>query len=108
MTSGTEVRPEYAFEDVAVGDRNLIVATRLGAAAQAFFFVSFLFAFFYLRALNTDGRWNHHDLQPSRAYGTAILVCVLGSVAGTGCGGSACWWRSGSPSLRSSFSPSST
>jgi heme/copper-type cytochrome/quinol oxidase subunit 3 len=83
MASGTEVRPEWAFEDVGVSDRNLTVATRLGAAAQAFFFVSFLFAFFYLRALNTDGRWNHHDLQPSRAYGTVILVCVLGSVAGT-------------------------
>lgn len=83
MTSGTEVRPEYAYEDVAVGDRNITVATRLGAAGQAFFFVSFLFAFFYLRALNTDGRWNHHDLQPSRAYGSVILVCVLGSVAGT-------------------------
>jgi heme/copper-type cytochrome/quinol oxidase subunit 3 len=83
MASGTETRPEYAYESVEIGDRNLTVATRLGAAAQAFFFVSFLFAFFYLRALNTTGRWNHHDLQPSRAYGTVILVCVLGSVAGT-------------------------
>jgi heme/copper-type cytochrome/quinol oxidase subunit 3 len=83
MASGTETRPEYAYEGVEVGDRNLAVATRLGAAAQAFFFISFLFAFFYLRALNTLGRWNHKDLQPSRAYGTVILVCVLGSVAAT-------------------------
>jgi heme/copper-type cytochrome/quinol oxidase subunit 3 len=83
MASGTEVRPEWAFEDVAVGDRNLTVATRLGAAGQAFFFICFLFAFFYLRALNTDGHWNKHDLQPSRAYGTVILVCVLASVAAT-------------------------
>jgi heme/copper-type cytochrome/quinol oxidase subunit 3 len=83
MASGTEVRPEYAYEDVAVGDRNLAIGARLGAAGQAFFFISFLFAFFYLRALNTNGRWNHHDLQPSRAYGTVILVCILGSVAAT-------------------------
>jgi heme/copper-type cytochrome/quinol oxidase subunit 3 len=81
MTSGTEVRPEYAYEDVAVGDRNITVATRLGAAGQAFFFVSFLFAFFYLRALNSNGRWNQHHLQPSWGFGTAILVCVVASVA---------------------------
>jgi heme/copper-type cytochrome/quinol oxidase subunit 3 len=83
MTSGTEVRPEYAYEDVAIGDRNLAIGARLGAAGQAFFFISFLFAFFYLRALNTDGHWNKHDLQPSRAYGTVILLCILGSVAAT-------------------------
>ena len=46
MASGTEVRPEYAYEDVAVGDRNLAIGARLGAAGQAFFFISFLFAFF--------------------------------------------------------------
>jgi heme/copper-type cytochrome/quinol oxidase subunit 3 len=82
--SGAEIQPDYAFEHVGVGERNLTIATRLGAAAQAFFFVAFLFAFFYLRALNTAGRWNLHHLHPSRAYGIAILVCVLGSVAATG------------------------
>jgi heme/copper-type cytochrome/quinol oxidase subunit 3 len=81
--SGAEIHPEYALEHVGVGERNLAIATRLAAAGQAFFFVAFLFAFFYLRALNTAGRWNLHHLHPSRAYGIAILVCVLGSVGGT-------------------------
>ncbi len=83
MSGGAEIRPEYAFEGVGVGERNIAIATRLAAAGQAFFFVAFLFAFFYLRALNTAGRWNLHHLHPSRAYGIAILVCVLGSVAAT-------------------------
>ena len=83
MSGGAEIHPEYALEGVGVGERNLAIATRLAAAGQAFFFVAFLFAFFYLRALNTAGRWNLHHLHPSRAYGIAILVCVLGSVAAT-------------------------
>ena len=83
MAGGAEVHPEYALEGVGIGERNLAIATRLAAAAQAFFFVSFLFAFFYLRALNTAWRWNLHHLHPSRGYGIAILVCVLGSVAAT-------------------------
>jgi heme/copper-type cytochrome/quinol oxidase subunit 3 len=83
MSGGAEIHPEYTREGVGIGERNLAIATRLGAAAQAFFFVSFLFAFFYLRALNTAGRWNLHHLHPSRAYGIPILVCVLGSAGAT-------------------------
>jgi heme/copper-type cytochrome/quinol oxidase subunit 3 len=83
MATGAGIHPDYALEHVGVGERNLAIATRLVAAGQAFFFVAFLFAFFYLRALNTAGRWNLHHLHPSRAYGIAILVCVLGSVAAT-------------------------
>jgi len=83
MSGGAEIHPEYTREGVGIGERNLTIATRLGAAAQAFFFVSFLFAFFYLRALNTAGRWNLHHLHPSKAYGIAILVCVLGSAGAT-------------------------
>jgi len=81
VASGAEIHPDYALEDVEIGARNIAIAARLGAAGQAFFFVAFLFAFFYLRALNTNGRWNTHDVHPSRSYGVAILVCVLASVA---------------------------
>jgi heme/copper-type cytochrome/quinol oxidase subunit 3 len=84
VTTGTGIHPDYAIEDVELGARNIALVARIGAAAQAFFFVAFLFAFFYLRALNTNGRWNTHNVHPSRAYGVAILVSVLASVA-------ACW-----------------
>ena len=86
MTAGADIRPDYAVEDFTIPARNIAVVSQLGAAAQAFFFVAFLFAFFYLRALNTAGRWNLHHLHPSRAYGVAILVCVIASVAATWAG----------------------
>src|SRR5207302_731921 len=55
------------------------------AAATAFFFVAFLFAFLYLRALNSHGLWGagkpHHHVHASLGLGIAILVCVLIGVA---------------------------
>src|SRR5690349_15676110 len=65
--------------------RNLRVGSRTWAASQAFFFIAFLFAFFYLRALNSNGLWrgwpHTHKPHPSLAFGVAILVCVLTSAA---------------------------
>jgi heme/copper-type cytochrome/quinol oxidase subunit 3 len=55
------------------------------AAATAFFFIAFLFAFLYLRALNSNGLWGgwkpHHHVQASLGLGIAILVCLLVGVA---------------------------
>jgi heme/copper-type cytochrome/quinol oxidase subunit 3 len=57
----------------------------LFAAATAFFFIAFLFAFLYLRALNSNGLWGsgkpHHHVHASLGLGIAILVCVLAGVA---------------------------
>ncbi len=54
------------------------------AAATAFFFVAFLFAFFYLRALDNNGLWGGgkpgHHVHPALTAGIVILVCVLASV----------------------------
>jgi len=65
--------------------RNLRIGSRIWAAALAFFFIAFLFAFFYLRALNSNGIWRGwpgtHKPHPSLAFGVAILVCVLASAA---------------------------
>jgi heme/copper-type cytochrome/quinol oxidase subunit 3 len=64
---------------------NLRVGSRIWASALAFFFISFLFAFFYLRALNSNGLWrgwpNTPKPHPSLAFGVAILICVLASAA---------------------------
>lgn len=74
----TAVEPVESPELLA---RNLWVGARLWAAAQAFFFLAFLFAFFYLRALNSNGGWRSLPKQvvpdPSNAFGIAILVCVV-------------------------------
>lgn len=60
--------------------RNIRVGSRIWAAAQAFFFMAFLFAFFYLRALNSNGIWRgwpHHHPHPSLAFGIVIMLCTV-------------------------------
>ena len=57
--------------------RNLVSASYLIAGATAFFFVSFLFAFFYLRALNNGGMWKPPGVDASVGWGTAVVVCYI-------------------------------
>jgi heme/copper-type cytochrome/quinol oxidase subunit 3 len=73
--------PADATEPPEVFERNMAVGARIWAASLAFFFVAFLFAFFYLRALDSNGKWNQHDLNPGQGWGLPILLCVLASVA---------------------------
>ena len=67
-----------------VESRILSVGAYLLAASVTFFFVAFLFAFLYLRALNSNGLWGgprpHHHVSVPTGSGIAILVCVLASV----------------------------
>jgi heme/copper-type cytochrome/quinol oxidase subunit 3 len=82
--------------------RLVSLAAYLLSAATVLFFVGFLFAFFYLRALNSNGLWGgpkpgHHVPVPTGSA-TAILVCVLVSVAFAWvarrelAGGRPAWW----------------
>jgi heme/copper-type cytochrome/quinol oxidase subunit 3 len=43
----------------------------------AFFFMAFLFAYFYLRALNTNHAWKVGAVNPSLGLGTAIMALLL-------------------------------
>jgi heme/copper-type cytochrome/quinol oxidase subunit 3 len=65
----------------SVGDRNLAMGTRLWVAAEAFMFLAFLFAYFYLRTINSNGQWHPHGQNPSTGLGTATLVCLVISCA---------------------------
>jgi heme/copper-type cytochrome/quinol oxidase subunit 3 len=72
-------------EPLDVQQRIVRLGSILLAAATAFFFVAFLFAFLYLRALNSHGLWGGgkpgHPVEASLGFGVAILVCVLAGVA---------------------------
>jgi heme/copper-type cytochrome/quinol oxidase subunit 3 len=57
--------------------RSLWAATRMWCGAVAFFFVSFLFAFFYLRELNTDGQWTVGNVNPPGGFGVAIVGLLI-------------------------------
>jgi heme/copper-type cytochrome/quinol oxidase subunit 3 len=83
MSTTTHFADADVAETLELGNANYAVIGRLGAAAQAFFFVAFLFAFFYLRALNSHDAWKRGDVHVSTGYGVAVLVCVLVSVAAT-------------------------
>src|SRR5205807_9895504 len=87
---GITMETAYPGTDVATEEpehflRNLRVGSRIWAASLAFFFIAFLFAFFYLLALNSNGLWrgwpHTHKPHPSLAFGVAVLICVLASAA---------------------------
>jgi len=84
MSSQPAIVPIPA-EPLELEGRIIVIGSYLIAAALAFFFVAFLFAFFYLRALNTNGLWaggapGHPD-HPALTVGVVVLACVLAGVA---------------------------
>jgi heme/copper-type cytochrome/quinol oxidase subunit 3 len=64
-----------------VPGRALFVSVRLFLAADAFFFLGFLFAYLYLRALNTNHSWHPAGTDPSTALGTVLVVVVVVAAA---------------------------
>ena len=79
---GVEIPPEPP----TVSARTLYVASRLLAGATAFFFLAFVFAYFYLRALNQDHMWHPAHVKPDQAMGAAIVACVVLSALAAGVG----------------------
>lgn len=61
--------------------RNLRVASQLWASSTAFFFFAFLFAYFYLRSLNSQHLWHPHGVNAPTGTGTAIMILVVVSAA---------------------------
>lgn len=71
-------------ENPALEARIVSLGSYLLSAATTFFFISFLFAFLYLRAVNSNGLWAGpkpgHHVPTTTTSGIAILACVLVSV----------------------------
>jgi heme/copper-type cytochrome/quinol oxidase subunit 3 len=59
--------------------RNLVSASYLLAGATAFFFIAFVFAYFYLRSLNSAGMWKPKGVDASIAWGTVVVACYAAS-----------------------------
>ena len=52
--------------------------SRLAVGGLAFLFGSFVFAYFYLRSVNSNGRWHGSGfVQPSVAMGTVIIALIV-------------------------------
>jgi heme/copper-type cytochrome/quinol oxidase subunit 3 len=57
--------------------RALWVSGRMLCGVISFFFMAFLFAYFYLRALNTNHAWKVGAVNPSLGLGTSIMALLL-------------------------------
>jgi heme/copper-type cytochrome/quinol oxidase subunit 3 len=53
------------------------VSARQLCGAAAFFFVSFVFAYFYLRSLDSNRSWKVGTVNPPIGWGIAVLVALL-------------------------------
>ena len=75
MTTIEPESPELVATNVAVG-------VRLLAGATTFVFFCPFFAYFYLRSLDSAGRWRPAGIDPPQGYGGAIVaLIVLSAVA---------------------------
>jgi heme/copper-type cytochrome/quinol oxidase subunit 3 len=82
MTDLARHSTEYRIveeEEPEVLARNLTAAGQLLASATAFFFLAFVFAYFYLRAVNNAGLWKPKHVDASIAWGTVVTACMVGS-----------------------------
>jgi heme/copper-type cytochrome/quinol oxidase subunit 3 len=61
--------------------RAIWVGGRLLCGSISFFFASFLFAYFYLRALDVNHNWKIGPVHPSQGLGVAVMMLfVIGAV----------------------------
>ncbi len=51
--------------------------SRMLAGSITFFFISFVFAYFYLRSLDLNQNWKIGHVSPPLALGIAIIVCLI-------------------------------
>ena len=57
--------------------RAIWLSARMLCGVISFFFLAFLFAYFYLRALNTNHQWRPGAVNPSLGLGSSIMAVLL-------------------------------
>ncbi len=75
---GIHADPEGArADDIRQISGNLSIGVRLVASGTAFVFMAFLFGFFYLREVNSNGLWRPKNVVPVQSWGVAVVVLVF-------------------------------
>src|SRR5947209_19026353 len=69
--------PYLEPEPVTWQPRVMWASGRLLAGSITFFFISFVFAFFYLKSLDLNKNWKIGHVKPSIGLGVAIIVCLV-------------------------------
>lgn len=80
-SASAPTHPEIELEPPEWQPRATWVAARLLCGAAAFFFISFVFAYFYLRSQDTNRDWKIGSVHPSVAFGVVIVVVLILSAA---------------------------
>jgi heme/copper-type cytochrome/quinol oxidase subunit 3 len=78
----TDQTPDYLLaEPPEVHERNLRIGVRVMAGSTIMFFLAFVFAYFYLRSLNSHGLWRPAGVDPPQGWGAAIVILFVLSAA---------------------------
>lgn len=77
MEASAPLAPHIEPEPSGWQPRALWLSARLLCGAIAFFFMAFLFAYFYLRSLNTNHNWRPSPANPSEGLGLAIVGALV-------------------------------
>jgi heme/copper-type cytochrome/quinol oxidase subunit 3 len=76
-SASAPVHPQIEAEPPGWQPRAIWVAGRLLCGAISFFFAAFLFAYFYLDALNVNHHWKIGPVHPSQGLGATIVALFL-------------------------------
>jgi heme/copper-type cytochrome/quinol oxidase subunit 3 len=76
-SASAPTHPHIELEPPEWQPRVLWVGTRQLCGMAAFFFVSFVFAYFYLRSLDSNRSWKIGSVNPPVGWGVAIVVVLV-------------------------------
>jgi heme/copper-type cytochrome/quinol oxidase subunit 3 len=80
-SASAPTHPQIELEPPEWQPRATWASARLLSGALAFFMVSFVFAYFYLRSQDPNHDWKIGSVNPSIGLGIVILLCLLASAA---------------------------
>jgi len=81
MEASAPLAPHIEPEPSGWQPRAIWLSARLFCGSATFFFVSFVFAYFYLRAIDSNHAWKIGHVDPSIGFGVAIaLLLALSAV----------------------------
>ncbi len=80
-SASAPTHPQIELEPPEWQPRAMWVSARLLCGAASFFLISFVFAYFYLRSLDSNNDWKIGKVNPSLGFGVAIVVILILSAA---------------------------
>jgi len=76
-SASAPTHPQIELEPTEWQPRAMWVGARLLCGAAAFFFMAFVFAYFYLRSLDTHNDWKIGSVNPSLGLGIVIVIALI-------------------------------